>query len=644
METNPMLLPTLSLAGLLALGPPPDTTRWVVLNHGRNAGELVVAADGASRHVHYRYRDRNRGANVEMRYRLAAGGEVMTVELVPRDIDGHGAGPVERYAIKGDSAVWTSATRRIAAATGEGVFYRPAGSTPLHDAWLARYLLGRPGRSVRLLPGDTAHVEIVADTVVPTATGPERVRLAMIDGVRPAPVGVWLADDGELFASESGWFITVRPAAVGALPVLRAVEAAYRDALAERLAHRVAVPVHGRLVIRNGDVFDSERGVVRPRTTVVIEGERITAVGPADSVAVPAGATVIDATAKTVMPGMWDMHVHLIGNWLAQLGASKLAAGITTVRDLAADLDVAVSHRDRANAGTVASPRVLLGGFMEGPGDWEGPSEALVRTESEARAWIARYDSLGYRQIKLYNLVHPDLVPAIAEETHRRGMRLSGHVPRGLSVAAVIRLGFDEINHAAFLFSSFFPDSLFVPRMRPYSAVAADVAPGFDVDGPAMTALIETLRASGTVVDGTFSIWTGTGVLTGQGSPASASYGRLLKRLYDAGVTLVPGTDASTGVSFLQELELYQFAGIPAPEVLRLATLTSARVMGEDRDYGSLAPGKVADVVIVDGRPAERVADLRRIEQVVRAGRLYRSADLRAAIGEVLRRERQQRD
>ena len=73
--------------------------------------------------------------------------------------------------------------------------------------------------------------------------------------------------------------------------------------------------------------------------------------------------------------------------------------------------------------------------------------------------WVAKYDSMGYKQIKLYNVIHPDLVPTIAEEAHKRGMRLSGHIPRGLSVPAAIALGFDEIQHAAFLFSTFYEDS-----------------------------------------------------------------------------------------------------------------------------------------------------------------------------------------
>jgi len=419
-------------------------------------------------------------------------------------------------------------------------------------------------------------------------------------------------------------------------------------------------------VIRNGDVFDSERGVVRPRTTIVIEGERIAAVGPADSIKSPAGATIIDATGKTVIPGLWDMHTHL---FLAgeEAGLMQLAAGITTVRDMASDIEDAVSNRERAQRGTMLSPRYLLAGFIEGPGKWAGPSSVLVRTEDEARAWVARYDSLGYKQIKLYNLVHPDLVPTIAEEAHKRGMRLSGHIPRGLTIESAVTLGFDEFQHAAFLFSTFFQDSLYVPQMRAYSSVATAVAPTFDVDAPRVTALISFLRDHHTVVDGTFNVWqdrsrplaNGNDPIFGPtiawmpplmqrgfhvGSPpppeeaaraeaASANYRRMLKRLYDAGVTLVPGTDNVAGLSLHGELEVYERAGIPAPAVLQIATIIPARVMKDDKDYGSIARGKVADLAIVNGRPAEHITDLRRTERVVRAGRVYDSKALYEAAG-----------
>lgn len=216
---------------------------------------------------------------------------------------------------------------------------------------------------------------------------------------------------------------------------------------------------------------------------------------------------MIDATGKTVIPGMWDMHDHVFLTTQTTASLRNLAIGVTGARDMAADTDIATSLMRRANAGEILAPHMVLAGFLEGPQQWAGPSDVLVSTEAEARAWVARYDSLGYRQVKLYNLVHPDLVPTIVAEARRRGMRVSGHVPRGLSVPAAIRLGYNEINHAAFLFSTFFQDSLYVPTMRAYSGVAAIVAPSFDVDGPAMTALIEDLKAHNTVIDGTFNLW-----------------------------------------------------------------------------------------------------------------------------------------
>ncbi|HUF27305.1 MAG TPA: amidohydrolase family protein, partial [Gemmatimonadaceae bacterium] len=474
---------------------------------------------------------------------------------------------------------------------------------------------------------------IVADTIVAAGGSRERVRLVMVHGQQGiTPSAVWLDERGDLFASAVAWFITVRPGAEGTLPALRAIELSHRDAQGAEMARRITPAASGTVVIRNGDVFDSERGVMVPRTTVVIEGDRIVAVGPAALVATPRGARVIDATGKSVVPGLWDMHTHFQATGQTGNVVRQLAGGITTIRDLAADIDVAVSHRDRANAGALVAPRVLLGGFIEGPGLWAGPSDVLVRTEDEARAWVARYDSLGYRQIKLYNIVHPDLVPVIAEETRKRGMRLSGHVPRGLSVPAAVRLGFDEINHAAFLFSTFFQDSLYVPEMRPYSGVAGIVAPNVNVDGPEMTALIADLAAHGTVVDGTFNLWLRdtTGANAERARAGNANYLRLIKRLHDGGVTLVPGTDGS---SYNQELENYERAGITASEVLRLATIVSARVMKDDADYGSIAPGKIADLVIVNGRPAERIADLRQVDMVFRAGKGYEPAVLMEAIG-----------
>lgn len=665
-----------SLALLLLQAPTRDSLDFVVWNHGRTAGDMYIVTSGDSARVHYLHVDRQRGPRIEGYYRLSAGrpvrGEIRTggAQAAAADISGK---PVqlssEFFELKNGAVHTWSDGDTTTTPLPDGAYFIAGTATPFDDATLAAYLLRQPQRRAPVVPGSMAQADVAVDTTVSVDGRSEHLRLTVIDGAGMTPTLVWLDDRGQLFASNAGWFVAARRGAERVLPALRAHELRYLEARDAQLASRVAPKAWPALVIRNGDLFDSESGMLRPRTTVVIANDRIVAVGPADAVKAPAGATVIDASGKTIIPGLWDMHTHAFQG--SADGILQLASGITTVRDMASDPDVATSRRARADAGTLLSPRLVLAGFIEGPGKWAGPSEVLVRTEAEARAWVARYDSLGYKQIKLYNLVHPDLVPVIAAEAHARSMRLSGHIPRGLSLTAAVRIGYDEVQHAAFLFSTFFQDSLYFPRMRAYSEVASTVAPTFNVDSPEATALITFLRDRGTVIDGTFNIWQdrsraladGTdpvfgptidwlppleqrGLRAGRGGSSegmaraqasAAAYRRMLKRLFDAGVTLVAGTDNVAGFSYHGELEIYERAGIPAPNVLQIATITPARVMKMDKDYGSIAVGKVADLAIVAGRPAEHITDLRKTEMVVRAGRVYRSRELLGAVGVVPR-------
>lgn len=640
------------LALLLVSAPAPsaaDTISYVVLNHGRPAGEMLVVASGDSVVVKYHHVDRNRGPRSEAHYQVrqgrVVGGQTWNIPLyAATPVLGE---PQDRFEVRGDSVFWQGSVRdsiRQARFTASS-FYRLSSPTPYQQALLARFLLTQPQQFARLLPRGTARLSVVGDTVVRTSLGRHRVRLVMMRDTTGEANGVWLDEQNQLFADQVSWFTTVRRGAESALPALRKVEMRFRDGNAVTLGRRLAPAVASAIAIVGGDVFDSERGVMLPRRTVLIRGDRVVAVGPADSVSVPAGATVIDASAKTVMPGMWDMHSHSFPTTQTTRSIADLAGGITTIRDLAADIDVATSLRDRSAAGLLAAPRVVLGGFIEGPGRWAGPSEAIAASEAEALAWIARYDSLGYKQIKLYNLVQQDLVPAIAREVRRRGMRLSGHVPRGLSTPAAVRLGFDEINHIAFLLSTFFPDSLYLPEMRAYSAVSSAVAANFNLDAPEFGAMLSLFKQRGTVIDPTVNLWLSPRAQGGVPAPnvgipapasdsiarrADATFLAIIKRLYDGGITFVPGTDGS---NYNSELENYERAGVPPAEVLRIATIVSARVMNDEREYGSIAVGKVADILIVDGKPADRVADLRKVEQVIRAGRVYDVKLLRAAVG-----------
>jgi imidazolonepropionase-like amidohydrolase len=645
-----------------------DTTDYLILNHGREAGAMRVVSEGDSVVVQYDYQDRQRGPHTRTRYLFAPDGTVRSIRtggLATGNVASSAAG--EQMERVGEVVRWRSDADSGEVRAPAGAVYRLRSANPYDIGVLARQLLARPGGTAPALPVGTVRAVVAADTTLSVGGRPERLRLVLIDEGSLGADGVWLDDRGAVVASPADWFPTVRRDALALLPTLRAIESAYHARRSAALATRLTPTAPSALVIRNGNVFDAERGVMLPGMTVVVKGDRIVALGPAATTATPAGATVIDATGKSVIPGLWEMHLHLGGSGETEVGAMQLAAGVTTARDLASDVDHAVSQRDRAASGTLLSPRLILAGFLEGPGFWAGPSEALVRTEADARAWVARYDSLGYRQIKLYNLVHPDLVPTIVAEARRRGMRVSGHVPRGLTLQNAVELGFDEVQHIAFLVSTFYQDSLYLPQMRAYSQVAAAVAPTFDVEAPRVDSLLAFLKSHNTVIDPTLGAFhSGTPLADGSDpifgptkswfspaerramqraapdprSPASiaargvdATYARLVKRMFDAGISLVAGTDHAIGVTYHGELELYQQAGIPAPAVLQIATINAARVMKEDRDYGSIAVGKVADLAIVDGQPAERISDVRRTEIVVRGGRVYRSADLYAAAG-----------
>lgn len=632
-----MLIPLL----LLAVSLPTDTTVWTVDNHGRGAGELTVVTTPDSIIARWIYTDRNRGGRVETRYRVAPGGAILGGEQRSVLPDGL-PGPISaHFAVEGDTLLSGIGNARPARSAIEpGAYVGLRGGTPLERGWLARHLISQPDLTAPHALGGTARAEIVADTTLIHGATEQRARLVMVyQNNSRNPSGVWLDERGDLLATDASWFITIKKGRESFLPALRSIELRWRNIRGDSVARNVVTPTRGTIAITNGNLFDSDAGVMIENQTVIVTGDRIVAVGPATQITPPEGATIIDATGKTVMPGMWDMHTHLQVSNQSVGSLIQLANGLTTVRDLAADIDVAVSQRDREREGRLASPRVILGGLIEGPLAWAGPSEALARDEAEARAWVRRYAELGYKQIKLYNVVHPDLVPVISEEARKHGMLLSGHIPRGMSIEAAIALGYDEIQHAAFFFSNFFQDSLYIPQMRAYSMVANIVAPNFDVDSPEMTKLLDYVKSTGTAVDGSFNIWIGGGSSSvGVATPTDvqkvdSAYMHLLRRLYAHGITLIAGTDNTMGVTFRRELEMYELAGIPPARILQIATIDAAKFMGEANEYGSIRNGKVADIIVVNGNPVEKISALSEIETVIRGGRLYDVEKLYSSTG-----------
>ena len=225
-----------------------------------------------------------------------------------------------------------------------------------------------------------------------------------------------------------------------------------QSARAEGMAKQLIHHLSGDLVIKNVTVFDSVNANKVPGQRVTVRDERIVSVEAESGQPTAAGAQVIDGTGKMLLPGLWDMHQH----FFPDLAVFDIASGITTARDLANSIEDLGKLKKHIEQGEQIGPRIVLAGFIDGPGPYEGPVKVLAATPEEARQRVDDYAKLGYVQITIYSSVKPELVPVIIDEAHKLGLRVSGHVPSGM--IAEQRDGADEIQHMNFVFLNFMPD------------------------------------------------------------------------------------------------------------------------------------------------------------------------------------------
>lgn len=640
----------------------PDTVRYVALSAGRVSGQEILWQDAdGTLHSRMEYNDRGRGPSIHTRARLNEQGLPVWIEA--EGVNYYKAPVRERYELRDGRAVWENSAERGSREVPGVAWYAPVdASLPIH--LLAQALLASPDRSLSLLPEGRVRIEPGQEVRVSAGGRAQVVRQYAIHGFGFQPYRVWLDEQGMFFAAGGDWLAFVREGWQESLPALfaadQAAETAWGAEMGRTLAHRPAGPV----VFRNANLFDAETGRSRPGTTVVVVGNRIQAVGPDGGVAIPQGAQVIDAAGKALLPGLFDMHVHL---GLVD-GPLHLAAGVTSVRDLANDTVVSPQVASEWNAGTKVGPRVVvMAGFIDGSGPFTGPTGLRADDAEQARRAVAWYGDHGYTHIKVYSSLKPELVPVIAEEAHRRGMRLSGHIPEGMTAAQAVRAGFDEIQHANMLFLNFLSDTLDTRTPQRFSGPAQHAAE-LDLESAQVREFVALLRERGTVLDPTLAVFEGLFTarqgeldptlapiasrlpaqvqrgLRGGGLPlpegmdqryreSFRAFLAMTAQMHRAGIPIVSGTDGMAGFTLHRELELYALAGIPANEVLQIATIGSARVARREADLGSIAPGKLADLVLVDGDPATRISDVRNVEMVMKDGVFYRPDEMNRAIG-----------
>jgi len=387
------------------------------------------------------------------------------------------------------------------------------------------------------------------------------------------------------------------------------------------------------LVLHDATIVESGQAMV---ADIVIRGDRIERV---DSTHQHEGFRVIDTTGRYVIPGLIDMHAHLLLDFDRAFTEEALRMflryGVTTVRDPGSHLDI-LALRDSPKG-----PRILTAGPILIGSNFVHPQFKPVSTVDDVRAEIRAQAKAGVDMIKVYASMTPDLVRAAIDEAHAHQLPILGHLQR-TTWADAARMGIDGIEHAA-------PWSNDLTTTPCPQTMAGRICWMENLDMDKAREAARVLKQHNVVVDPTLiamqtKLWPDGGrdysmlpphvvEFWRQNShnlvPGQPAWPRLLaftKLLHDEGVTLVAGTDTPTpwiipGLSLHEELQFLADAGIPNADILKIATLNAARALRRP-DRGVIAPHMLADLVVLRKNPLEDIANTKEIELVVFGGRV----------------------
>ena len=427
-------------------------------------------------------------------------------------------------------------------------------------------------------------------------------------------------------------------------------------------AIRPFVKVDAPLVaLTHARVIDGTGAPAREDQTVIIRDGVIASIVNSATAQLPAGAQIIDLTGKSVMPGLVMVHEHLYyptgPGVYGQLGESfvrlYLAGGVTTMRTggnvngFIMDFNL----KRLIEAGRRAGPDIdVTAPYLNGPNNFT--QMRAMEGEGDARRQVAYFADEGATSFKAYmNITRAELGAAV-QEAHKRGIKVTGHLC-SVTYGEAADLGIDNLEHGFLASTDFVADKQ--PDACPQGRRTQDSLLAIDETGPAFTALVKKLVAKNVALTSTLTIFEtftpgrpmppGTDVLV---APLKEQWDRTFARVSTnkesvyatlfpkamalerafakAGGLLIAGTDPTgsggviPGYSNQRALELFVEAGFTPLEAITISTLNGAKYLGRDARTGSLAAGKQADLIVINGRPDMNIADVRHVETVFKRG------------------------
>ena len=630
---------------------------------GEETYEVRRDGDSLSVKIDFKFTDRGRAVPLSATFRGAQ-------DLTPQsfEIKGSTARTVsidESVAIDSGKAHLRTRDKQTDSATPAGPFFTIAGYAPTTMQMLMVRYWAMHGSPTELptLPSGTVKVEPRGTDTIHVGDKDEKLDRFTIEGLIWGRETLWFDASRNLVAAvttdaEFDHFEAIRTGYESALgDFVGRSGADGMNALAE-LSNGLPGSRASTLAVVGGTLIDGTGAAPVPNAAVVIKNGRIVAAGPRAKIKVPKQAHVVDASGKFMLPGLWDMHAHFEQ---VEWGPIYLAAGVTTVRDCGNEFEFITAVRDAIAQGRGLGPRLLLAGIVDGTGP-RALGVQRVDTPEQAKQWTDRYHDAGFQQMKIYSTVKLEELKLIADEAHRLGMTVTGHVPFGLTAFQTIEAGQDQINHIDYITDIMhapFPTGM--SRDDQNNAVAT-----LDLNSPDAQKAVTFLKDHHTVVDPTmalFELFTattakppasfepGTNKIAPElaqpltdvppPSPRSEVGDKIFNKeiqiigvLHRAGIPIVAGTDqAVPGYSLHREIELYAQAGFTPMEAIQAATIVPARAMGVDKDSGTIEKGKRGDLILIIGNPLEDIHNTRNVEYVITNGTMYHTAELWKSVG-----------
>jgi len=425
------------------------------------------------------------------------------------------------------------------------------------------------------------------------------------------------------------------------------------------------------LVIRGGSIFDPVAGKMIADRTLVVEGERIKSVTRrGDAVDVPNDATIIDARGLFILPGLIDAHVHLVH--LAdkshvtgdQFLPMFLAAGVTAVRDVGDAIVAEAAIEHYAQSHPKFCPRVFLASpLIDGDPPFHRDVGQAITDPAKVPPFVEDMAAWNVTTLKLYVGTPRVIGREVIREGHKRGMKVTAHLGAYTAQEAVLD-GIDCLEHIWSVFNYSIP---------PEAAKMPDHRANLDLANPQCQALVAAIAEQKVAVDPTLVVFRNMIYLNDleevhqhadltrvpkrmldywegyrRGSnlqPANREsrrkevrkYQELTGALHRAGVTILAGTDAPEpyvppGFSLHQELEMLVDSGLTPADALAAATINNARALGQQEQLGTIEPGKLADLVVLEADPTQEIRHSRRIRHVVRGGQVCELGELLGAV------------